>query len=477
MAESRLMDIIVVALYLIIMLVVGLLARKKATGSASFFVANRNLGYVMFVPCLSALVLGGSSTLTTTRLGFEFGISAIWMVGMMVLGIILVNWIFGPHIIKNKLMSVGQVVGIRFGTTSKIVLTVIQIAFLLSLSVLQVVAVGTLLSSLLGINPVIAMLIGGFVGIIYSSIGGMLAVTFTDFLQWLILTVGVVFIFLPIVLTQTGGFEVLTSVLPTEHFDFTNVGIGRIFSFFMLYALGFLVDQSQWQRTATARNVKIARKGSIIAGMLCMIYVIALAIIGMCGQVVMPGIEDTQAVYGQMLLKYVPVGLAGFIIAGCLSAIMSTMSGPLLSAGTVMMEDIIRQKVELSDEKVLKYSKYIVFVLGVLAIFLALFFTDILMVMDFTYSLLTGAMLAPALAAMFWDRCTTPACISAMIISALAMFAAFFKWGVGPWQPILIAVVVGVVVITIISLITKPEENKLKQYIAAVQSEESEAVD
>jgi SSS family solute:Na+ symporter len=467
--EGRMLDVVVIALYLIGMLVIGFVARSKAKGSASFFVANRNLGYIMFVPCLSALVLGGSSTLTTTRLGYEFGIGAILFVATMVIGIIGVNFIMGPSIIKYKLLSVGEVVGIRFGKTSKIVLTIIQIAFCFCLSVVQVVAVGTLLSSILGIDPVIAMLIGGFVGIIYSSIGGMLAVTFTDFVQWIVLTFSVVLIFLPLALGATGGFGALDAGLPAEYFDFSNIGWGRIFSFFMLYALGFLVDQSQWQRTATARDIKTARRGSLIAGAFCLIYVAALTIIGMCGQVMLPGMEDPQGIYGQMILNYLPIGLAGLVIAGCLSAIMSTMSGPLLAAGTVLMEDIVKQKVELSDDKVLKYSKWVVFILGVLAIFVALFFTDILVVLDFTYSLLTGAMLAPALAALLWDRCTTPACLSSMIISALAMFAAFFKWGVGPWQPILIAFLVGMAVIVIVSLITKPEENRLKKYIENVE--------
>ncbi len=472
---SRTLDIIVVIAYLIGMLLVGYFTKKRTENIEGYLVANRGLKIWLFTPCMCALILGGASTLSSARLGYEFGISGFWFVFLLALGVGLLGIFFSSRLIKSKLTTLGQLLGIRYNRTAQLLCSIFMVVFLMTLSVVQVIAMGTLLNSLLGWNLVLSMLIGGIVGIAYSYMGGMWAVSYTDFFQWIILMVGVLFVFVPIALYNAGGFSSLATSLEPSYFSVTSVGWERIFSFFVLYTLGIFVDQSMWQRLFTAKSVKVAKVGSVAAMGFAWLYGIGVVIIGMCAAILIPGLEDPQMAYGRMIVNYLPVGFAGLIIGGCLSAIMSTMDGPFLSAGTVVVYDLIAPfKKDLTDDQKLKYLRNSLLIIGVLTIIVALRLQDILVALDFSYGVLVGGMLVPTLAALFWNRCTTKAAVSSMIVSMVVFIGGVMKLGMSSNMTIIYGVLAGLVTIIAVSLLTKPEENRLVEWEKKVQAESTD---
>lgn len=472
--HMAIIDVVIVLFYLLCMLLLGYVAKKRTKNMESFLIADRNLGFSMYMPCMCALILGGSSTLSSTRLGYEFGISGIWFVFLLALGVGLLGLLFSRRLIKSKLITVGQVLGMRFGRTSQLLCSIFMAVFLMMLSVVQIIAVGTLLHSLLGWNIVLSMLLGGVVGIAYSYMGGMWAVSFTDVFQWVILMIGIVCVFTPISLHAVGGFSALTGNLEPSYFSLGTIGGARIFSFFVLYTLGIFVDQSMWQRLSTAKSLKVAKYGSLGAMGFAWVYGLGVVIIGMCAAVLIPGLEDPQQAFGKMVTTFLPAGVSGLVIAGCLSAIMSTMSGPFLSSGTVIVYDlIIPAKKEISEEQKMRYMRISLLVIGVLTILIALMLQDILVALDFCYGVLVGGMLVPTIAALFWNRCTTKGAIASMLSGIIVFIGGIAVLGISSNLPIVYGVIAALIVIVIVSLATKPEENKLSDWEEKVRAEET----
>ena len=99
-------------------------------------------------------------------------------------------------------------------------------------------------------------------------------------------------------------------------FDFSSIGYGQIFQYFLLYTLGMAVSQDIWQRVFTARTEKIARNGSIFAGVYSIAYAIAGSVIGMCAYLLLPNAESSQSIFATLAVQILPQGLLGLVLAG-----------------------------------------------------------------------------------------------------------------------------------------------------------------
>lgn len=85
------LDTVIIFLYFAVLIGVGIIGSTKAKTTEDFALAGRNLGLFMYLGCLSAVILGGASTIGTAKLGYEFGLSGIWFVSMIGLGIIVLG--------------------------------------------------------------------------------------------------------------------------------------------------------------------------------------------------------------------------------------------------------------------------------------------------------------------------------------------------------------------------------------------------
>ena len=124
-----------------------------------------------------------------------------------------------------------------------------------------------------------------------------------------------------------GGWQGLSDNLPEAHFRLDTIGYDTIFAFFLLFFLGLLIGQDIWQRVFTARDAQVARRGTIVAGLYCILYAIATVLIGMIAAVKFSNLEDPQMAYATVAVEILPAGVTGLVLAGSLSALMSTASG------------------------------------------------------------------------------------------------------------------------------------------------------
>ena len=261
------LDLFVVLIYAAAMLILGYYGMRKAKTNEDFLVAGRNLGPSLYMGTMAATVLGGASTVGTVRLGYVHGISGFWLCAALGCGIVALNLFLAKPLLKLKIYTVTQVLEKRYNPMARSASAVIMLAYALMIGVVSILAIGTVLQVLFDLPFWLSVLVGGGVVVIYSAIGGMWSLTLTDIVQFVIKTVGLMFILLPIWLYRVGGWDQLVAKLPEASFSFTTIGWDTIITYFVIYFFGILIGQDIWQRVFTVKTAKVAQ----VAGT-CLLY-------------------------------------------------------------------------------------------------------------------------------------------------------------------------------------------------------------
>lgn len=455
------LDILVVLAYVAAMLLLGWIGMRRAKSHDEFLVAGRNLGPTFYMGTMAATVLGGASTVGTVRLGYVHGISGFWLCAALGLGIIILNLFLAKPLLKLRIFTVTQVLERRYNTTARQASAVIMVAYALMLAATSTIAIGTVMQVLFGIPFWLAVVIGGGVVVVYSAIGGMWSLTLTDIVQFVIKTVGLMFILLPICLYRIGGWDELVAKLPASSFSFTAIGWSTIVTYFVIYFFGVLIGQDIWQRVFTARNERVARYAGTTAGIYCVLYGLGGALIGMTAKVLLPDLDNANNAFAAIVQAALPDGIRGLVIAAALAAMMSTASAALLAASTVLTEDLIpvlRQGRPLTN---LSLNRLFTLLVGLIVLGIALAVDDVLNALTCAYNLLVGGMLIPLIGAIYWKRATTPAAITSMLLGCLTALIFMFKDGLEANTPIYFSLAVSLSSFVLLSLLARSAQHAL----------------
>ncbi len=421
------MDLVVIALYIGAMIGIGFYAKTRATTESDFLVAGRRLGPLLYSGTMAAVVLGGASTIGGVGLGYEYGISGMWLVFAIGCGILLLSLGFATRINRLRVYTVSQMLELRYGPGASLVSGLVMWAYTLMLAVTSTIAYGTVFGVLFDIGKVSSILLGGTVVVTYSVLGGMWSITLTDFVQFVIKTIGIFLILLPAVLVKAGGFSGMKAELPSEAFSLTHIGGGTILTYFVIYFFGLVIGQDIWQRVFTARSDEVARWAGATAGFYCLLYAAAGALIGMGAKVIIPGLASRDDAYAEIVENVLPVGLSGLVIAAALAAIMSTSSGALIATATVAKEDIVgaltRHRAttdaapvtQHSEADEVKNSRWYILGFGVVVIAIACVLGDVVAALTIAYDILVGGLLVAILGGMLWKRATIVGALASIV--------------------------------------------------------------
>jgi solute:Na+ symporter, SSS family len=421
-------DIAIVVVYLLAMLAFGFWGRSRTKDSADFLVAGRRLGPALYTGTMAAVVLGGASTVGGVGLGYKWGVSGMWLVVAIAVGLLALSLLFAGPIQRLRVYTVAQMLSLRYGVDATSASGVVMAAYTLMLSVTSTIAYATVFNVLFGTGRTVSVIIGGAVVMLYSSIGGMWSITLTDMVQFVLKTIGVFFLLLPFTWHRAGGFDGIRERAGDAVFSLTSIGTDTIITFFVVYSFGMLIGQDIWQRVFTARSPQVARWGGTTAALYCVLYGIAGALIGLAASTFMPGIEAKDDVYAQIAEAILPVGISGLVLAAAVAAMMSTASGALIATATVARTDIKPMLLRLlgrghatpdnseNPEVDVHSDRRYVAVLGVIVIIIAALLNDVVGALTIAYDILVGGLLVPILGGFLWRRATGTGALAAMAV-------------------------------------------------------------
>ncbi|MFD5304497.1 MULTISPECIES: sodium:solute symporter [Streptomyces] len=460
-------DYIVIVVYLAGMLAMGWWGMRRAKSKSEFLVAGRRLGPGMYSGTMAAIVLGGASTIGGVGLGYQYGLSGAWMVVTIGLGILALSVFFSARIARLKVYTVSEMLDLRYGGRAGVISGLVMWAYTLMLAVTSTIAYATIFDVLFDVNRTLAIVLGGSIVVAYSTLGGMWSITLTDMVQFVVKTIGVLLLLLPIAVVKAGGFGEMKDQLPTSYFDPLGIGGETIFTYVLIYTFGMLIGQDIWQRVFTAGSDRTAKWGGTVAGTYCLVYAVAGAVIGTAAKVLYPKLASPDDAFATIVKDELPMGVRGLVLAAALAAVMSTSSGALIACATVANNDIwsrlhgaVRgpegEGADGHDE--VKGNRAFILAMGVAVILISIALNDVVEALTVAYNLLVGGLLVPILGGLLWKRGTAQGALASVAVGGLAVVGLMAAYGILANEPVYYGLLASLAVYVVVSLATRPTD-------------------
>ncbi len=458
-------DYAVIVVYLAGMLAMGWWGMRRARSKSEFLVAGRRLGPAMYSGTMAAIVLGGASTIGGVGLGYQYGLSGAWMVFTIGLGLLALSVFFSARIARLKVYTVSEMLDLRYGGRAGVISGVVMWAYTLMLAVTSTIAYATIFDVLFDMNRTLAIVLGGSIVVAYSTLGGMWSITLTDMVQFVVKTIGVLILLLPIAVVKAGGFTAMKAELPTSYFDPLGIGGETIFTYVLIYTFGMLIGQDIWQRVFTARSDTTAKWGGTVAGTYCLAYALAGAVIGTAAKVLYPKLGSPDDAFATIVKDELPVGVRGLVLAAALAAVMSTSSGALIACATVANNDIwsrLRgivkapaEHVENADDRdEVKGNRVFILIMGLAVIGTAIAIDNVVEALTVAYNLLVGGLLVPILGGLVWKRGTVHGALASVVVGGLAVIVLMTTYGILANEPVYYGLLASLAAYLVVSLAT-----------------------
>ncbi|MGB2814761.1 MAG: sodium:solute symporter family protein [Dehalococcoidales bacterium] len=411
--------LIIIALYLIIMLAIGMASRRKAKRADDFFVAGRKSSSPLIIGSLLATIIGSSATLGMAGLGFKQGLTGAWWLLVGSIGLVFLGLFFARKVRRLALYTLPELVEKQYGQRVALAASILIVVSWVGIIAAQIIGAGKIMS-ILGVgNPNVWMVIFTVIFVTYTVLGGQHAIIRTDFLQSLVIFAGI-FVGLFLFLDRLGGWGGLISSLPAERFSFPlspQFDGTALATLLLLVGLTYVVGPDMYSRIFCARDDRAARTATLWTAVLIIPLAFAVAIIGMGAAVMFPDITPEQAFPTVISELFSPL-LSGIVLAALLCAVMSSADTTLLSASTILTVDIIgRFKPTANPEDVLPRSRWAIVLLGICALVVALMLKGIISALLFAYTVYTAGVIVPVIFGFFRNRLkVTPAGAMAALI-------------------------------------------------------------
>ena len=465
---------VIVVFYLLVMLFIGWYSSKKITSNTDFMVAGRRLGPFLMAGTLAATEIGGGSSLGVVQQGMQnHGISAAWYIITMGFAFVILTFL-APKFRAATVKTVPEYFRRRYGKSAGLVTAIIMLLPLIGLTAGQFIASSVILSTMLGISYKTAVIIVAVVVTIYSIMGGLWSVTLTDFIQVFLIIIGMI-ISVPFAMRLAGGWGNVVANVPAETFNmFKGYSPMAVISLTIMYVATFTVGQEAVSRYYAARDGKAAKQGSILAAIINFIYafipavlgIITLALINM-GKFNAEDFADVGARYALPVLamEAMPAVICGLLFAGIISATMSSSDSDLLGAGSIFANDIYRAvlKPDATSEDVMKVTKIVMAIVGVVSMFIALFNTSSLVnLLMFCFTLRAAGAFFPYVLGHYWTGASLAGTIASLISGSIVVvylekISGGMLFGMKVSQPIIPGLVVALVFFLVFSKIFPPK--------------------
>jgi solute:Na+ symporter, SSS family len=340
-------DLSIFIVYLAAMLGVGFYFLRKNKNTDDYYVGGRKLSSIHIGLSVVATDVGGGFSIGLGGLGFTMGLSGSWLLFTGLLGAWMSGVLLIPRISelarRKGFLSFPQFLEYIFDKRVALIAGIISAIGYLGFTSSQILAGAKLASSTFdGLNLNYALLIMGVIAVVYTVLGGLKAVIYTDTIQWIVLMAGLIFVGIPISYYSIGGYDAIKSTIEPEFLSLRNISWQQIINWMFTIIPIWFIGMTLYQRIYASKNTRAAQTGWFIAGLFeYPIMAFMGVILGMFARVavensLLPGysLANLDAEMGlPVLLKTVlPVGLLGIVLSAYFSAIMSTADSCLMAA-------------------------------------------------------------------------------------------------------------------------------------------------
>jgi len=446
-------DIVIIAMYVVCVLGIGFVLRRRVHDSTDFFLAGRSIpAWTAGLAFLSAN-LGAQEMIGMAASGAKYGIltSHFYWVGaipaMVFVGVFMMPFYYG-----SRARSVPEYLKLRFDEKTRGFNAITFAVMTVFSSGISMYAMGALLSLLLGWDINVSIVASALVVLCYIALGGLTSAIYNEVLQFFLIVFG----FAPLVylgLREVGGWSGLAARVPSTFVHaWANLGDPAanpmgVEWFGLVMGLGFVLSFGYWctdflvvQRAMAADSMNAARLTPLIAAVPKMMFpflvivpgIIALALSASAapgGATLLPlapnGTYDYNMALPHLMSRYYPAGLLGLGLTGLLASFMSGMAGNVTAFNTVWTYDIYQAYLQprATDAHYLwmgRMTTVVGIVISVLTAYAAMRFNNIMDMLQLVFSFVNAPLFATFLLGMFWSRATGHGAFTGLLCGTLA---------------------------------------------------------
>lgn len=420
-------------------------------------------------------LLLGATALFATWFGSEtvFGASSEFLQGGLysviedpfgaALCLFLFGMFFARKLYKMQLLTLGDFFKVKYGKTTELVASVFLAPPYIGYIAAQLVAMGLILNVVAGVDLVHGVIISAFVVTVYTYIGGMWAITITDFIQTVIIIGGLVALAISLG-TKAGGFTAVISNVPSESFKFLpSPDIKSVVAYVAAWSvlgLGSIPSQDVFQRAMSSRTPGIAVWSCYIAAGLYLTIAMLPLFISLCIRHLYPEQlgGDTQLALPNMVLQHTALPIQILFFGSLLSAIMSTTSSAILAPASILSENLIKPLVKdgYSDKRLLLITRIGVLIFSTLAMVMASVRTNIYELVGESSILSLVSLFAPLVFGLYWSRSSSGGALLSMVLGMLTWI--IFEFYETSWPSLVPATLISVVAMVAGSLLWPKEK-------------------
>lgn len=416
------------------MLGVGVFFLNKNKSNEDYYVGGRNMSAGHIGLSVVATDVGGGFSIGLGGLGFTMGLSGSWMLLSGLLGAWLTVVFLIPKVYpiakKYQFLTFPQALRHYFNKEVAMIAGIISLIGYIGFTSSQVLAGAKLAGATFpSISITDAVIIMGVIAVVYTVIGGIKAVIYTDTIQWIILMVGLIGIGIPIAYSKIGGLEAVQEVLPPEFLSLSNLSWTDAVNWLITIVPIWFVGMTLYQRIYACRDEKTAKKAWKVAGLFeWPVMAFMGVLLGLFARVAFEqgmfeslgyaagSNMDSELGLPLLLREILPVGLMGLMMSAYFSAIMSTADSCLMAASGNFITDILAYfRPNAAEKNAIRTSQVVTLIIGALAILLAIKMENVLSLMLHSYAVMVSGLFIPVLAMLFVKNPSSKAALTAMI--------------------------------------------------------------
>ncbi|TYP92762.1 solute:Na+ symporter, SSS family [Fodinibius salinus] len=429
-------DLTIIGCYMVAMLGFGLFFLKKNEGADDYYVGGRNMGSLHVGLSVVATDVGGGFSIGLGGLGFVMGLSGSWMLFTGLIGAWLAAVLLIPKVKGNKAFdnayTFPEVFKYYFNPKVALVAGIISAVGYAGFTSSQILAGAKLATGTFAdLDLQTALIIMGSVAVLYTVMGGLKAVIYTDTVQWAILMVGLIFVGIPISYYAVGGWEAISQTVDPALLSMTNMDWQRVVYWAVTIIPIWFVGMTLYQRIYACNDEETAKRAWYLAGLFewpVMAFMgISLGLFAKVGAaqgmfdylgVANAAEADPETGLPMLLRTVLPVGLMGIMMSAYFSAILSTADSCLMAASGNVVSDIIGyfKDVDHDSDTFLRFSQITTLIIGAGALLIATRMTNVLNLMLYSYAFMVSGLFVPILGALYWPKSSSTGAIAAMIL-------------------------------------------------------------
>ncbi|MSS44064.1 sodium:solute symporter family protein [Anaerosalibacter bizertensis] len=455
-------DIFIIIVYFGLLIIIGSIVSKQVHTNKDALAGGEGFGIFTAAVGRTANMAGGPATVGNTTYGYQSGLGGSWFAISNIIGM----WVAAPfaprmyRAMKRKdSITIGGYIGNRFGKFPKIFAGITNFLAYTGFVASNLLATGTVLRLILGWDFKTSMIITAVIVTIYTLSGGLKSVFQINIIQVAIMILGFAGILMPLSIKAVGGWSVLMSSIPDAFRDFGVMGWGTIIGTIIIpTALTGFTTQAGFIGIASSKNLDVTWKSTLLGGVFYIFIAIPVIFVGMSAFLLFPE-ANAQQILAISIVKILPTGLIGVLVASVISATMSTAASCALNAVTCFSKDVLEplRGKKLDDKSGLRLTRILIVIISLIATLFAVLLPDVIELLLIGYSLAAGGLLVPVFATMFWKRATNSGIIAAMLGGGISYLILESVIKVS-WPPLFLSIPLSLALVIIVSLMTEPQE-------------------